>query len=292
MFAFCDAVVQSLLGVFEMSHSGLQAVLNPSEMFLSENTSDSEVLAGLAVAVVIDGSRTFLVEVQALCSADSGDARHFNGVPKGRADMIITVLMKQAGLKLQNSLLALYAFKDPLSPHGHNLGLHNQQLVIVDNPDTAVFLNVVSGLGLTETGGDLAIAAAICSSFLEFPLPNNAAFIGEIGLGGELRTDGYIVPRMDKRVIAVAKLGYKKCFVPQSAEKNLSSLDLGETIIIGCKNMKEAIDKALQGIPMHTALDCTSLHVRSMGNSSAVGKKGIHCTNKYRTFAFPSNGKR
>ncbi|MCH90182.1 DNA repair protein RadA, partial [Trifolium medium] len=51
----------------------------------------------------------------------------------------------------------------------------------------AVFLNVVSGLTLTETAGDLAIAAAICSSCLELPIPNDIAFIGEIGLGGELR---------------------------------------------------------------------------------------------------------
>ncbi|XP_058091393.1 uncharacterized protein LOC131237572 [Magnolia sinica] len=194
------------LGVFEMSQSGLQAVSNPSEMFLSENYSDSEVLAGLAVAVIIDGSRTFLIEIQALCSSGSIDSRHVNGVPKGRADMIITVLMKQAGLKLQNS---------------------------------AIFLNVVSGLALTETGGDLAIAAAICSSFLEFPIPNDVAFIGEVGLGGELRT----VPRMDKRVIAVTKLGYKKCVIPKSAEKTLTSLDMGETMIVGCNNLKDVINR-------------------------------------------------
>ncbi|TYJ13747.1 hypothetical protein E1A91_A10G070800v1 [Gossypium mustelinum] len=167
------------LGIFEMSQLGLQVVLNPSEMFLSDQNSDSEFLAGLAVAVIMDGSRAFLIEIQ--------------------------VLAKQAGLKIQ---------------------------------ENAVFLNVVSGVSLTETAGDLAIAASICSSFLEFPIPSGVAFIGEIGLGGELR----MVSRMDKRVSTVAKLGYKKCIVPMSAKKSLATLDLGELEIIGCNDLKGVIN--------------------------------------------------
>ncbi|XP_017979390.1 PREDICTED: DNA repair protein RadA [Theobroma cacao] len=193
------------LGVFEMSQLGLQAVSNPSEMFLSDQNSDSEFLAGLAVAVIMDGSRAFLIEIQALCVSSSTVSRHVNGIQASRADMIISVLAKQAGLKIQ---------------------------------ENAVFLNVVSGVSLTETAGDLAIAASICSSFLEFPIPNGVAFIGEIGLGGELR----MVPRMDKRVSTVAKLGYKKCIVPMSAEKSLATLDCGEMEIIGCKDLKEVIN--------------------------------------------------
>ncbi|KAK8992738.1 hypothetical protein V6N11_048808 [Hibiscus sabdariffa] len=150
------------LGIFEMSQLGLQTVLNPSEMFLSDQNSDSEFLAGVAVAVIMDGSRAFLIEIQALCVSSSTVSRHVNGIQESRADMIISVLAKQAGLKIQ---------------------------------ENAVFLNVVSGVSLTETAGDLAIAASICSSFLEFPIPSGVAFIGEIGLGGELR----MVPRMDKR---------------------------------------------------------------------------------------------
>ncbi|XP_010690138.2 uncharacterized protein LOC104903728 isoform X1 [Beta vulgaris subsp. vulgaris] len=192
------------LGVFEMLESGLQAVVNPSAMFLSEEHSNSEHLAGLAVAVIIDGSRTFLVEVQALCVADSV-GKHYNGVVASRAEMIISVLKKQAGLKMQ---------------------------------DYSVFLNVVSGLSLTETSGDLAVAAAICSSFLEVPIPNHAAFIGEIGLGGELRT----VPRIDKRVTTLAKLGYKTCIVPKLAEKALVGLRFQGLQVVGCENLKEVID--------------------------------------------------
>ncbi|XP_024971784.1 uncharacterized protein LOC112510553 isoform X2 [Cynara cardunculus var. scolymus] len=180
------------LGVFEMSPCGLKAVTNPSEIFLSEERSDSEFLAGLAIAVIMDGSRTFVIEIQALCAPGSSLSRQVNGVQAGRADMIIS----------------------------------------------AIFLNVVSGLTLTETAGDLAVAAAICSSFLEFPIPNDVAFIGEVGLGGELR----MVPKMEKRVSTVAKLGYKKCVVPKSAEKSLRGLDFGEIEILECINLKEVIN--------------------------------------------------
>ncbi|GAB4850357.1 hypothetical protein Ancab_029659 [Ancistrocladus abbreviatus] len=197
------------LGVFEMLPSGLQAVPNPSEMFLTEQHSDSEHLAGLAVAVIIDGSRTFLIEVQALCVSGTSVSRHVNGVPANRADMIISVLMKQAGLRLEGN---------------------------------AIFLNIVSGVSLTETAGDLAVAAAICSSFLEFPVPNNIAFIGEVGLGGELRT----VPRMEKRVNTVAKLGYKMCVVPKSAVQSLAALGFEDTKLIGCSNIKEVIDSVFR----------------------------------------------
>ncbi|XP_071903153.1 uncharacterized protein [Coffea arabica] len=193
------------LGVFEMSHSGLQAVSNPSEMFLSEEYSDSEILAGLAVAVIMDGSRAFLIEIQALCIAGSPIARQVNGVQASRADMIISVLMKQAGLKLQ---------------------------------ENGIFLNVVSGVSLSETAGDLSVAAAICSSFLEFPIPRGVAFIGEIGLGGELR----MVPGMEKRASTLAKLGYKKCVVPELAEKFLSTLDLEGMQILACRDLKEMIN--------------------------------------------------
>ncbi|XP_074285360.1 uncharacterized protein LOC141610943 isoform X1 [Silene latifolia] len=196
------------LGVFEMSESGLEAVSNPSEMFLSEEHSDSENLVGLAVAVIIDGSLSFLVKVQALCVSRPGVSRLANGVQLSRAGLILSVLKNQLGLKLD---------------------------------DHSIFLNVINGVSLTETSGDLAVAVAICSSFLEFPLPNRVAFIGEIGLGGEL----LMVPRIEKRVITLAKFGYKKCVVPESAEKALGAIS-SEIQIVGCKNLKEVLAKVFR----------------------------------------------
>nr|GMD70357.1 DNA repair protein RadA-like isoform X1 [Ipomoea batatas] len=77
-------------------------------------------------------------------------------------------------------------------------------------------------------------------SFLECPVPVGFVFIGEIGLGGELRT----VPLMDKRVNTVAKLGYKKCIVPKSAVKSLVKLELGDIEIVGCSFVKLNVDAA------------------------------------------------
>ncbi|XP_056176539.1 uncharacterized protein LOC115667061 [Syzygium oleosum] len=193
------------LGVFKMSQSGLEAVLNPNEILLSEEHYESEVMAGLAVAVVMDGSRTFLLKIQALCLPSSKIFRHINGILRSRAEMIIVALLEQAGLKLQK---------------------------------TATFLNVLSGVKLSETAGDLAIAAAICSSLFEFPIPYGVAFIGEIGLGGEL----HMVPRMKERVHIVAKLGYKMCIVPRSAEQVLANSAFDGMVIIGCRNLKEVIN--------------------------------------------------
>ncbi|KAL0554156.1 hypothetical protein IC582_008072 [Cucumis melo] len=195
------------LGVFEMLPSGLEVVSNPSEMFRRDHNGNlnSEHLTGLAVAVVMDGTQTFLLEIQALCSSSSSFVTHVNGIQNRRADMIISVLMKQAGLKLQTN---------------------------------AIFINVVSGVTLTETAGDLAIAMAICSSFLEFNIPNDIAFIGEIGLGGELR----MVGRMEKRINTVAKLGFKRCVVPKSAENCLGVVGLGKMKLIGCTNLKDVIN--------------------------------------------------
>ncbi|KZV58820.1 hypothetical protein F511_18657 [Dorcoceras hygrometricum] len=200
------------LGIFKMSQAGLQGVSNPSEMYLSEQHSVSDYLAGLAVTVIMDGSRAFLIEVQALCVAGSSFMRHVNGIQASKADMIISVIIKQVGLKLQ---------------------------------ENGIFLNVVSGMNLTETAGDLAIAAAICSSFLEFPIPNGIAFIAEVGLAGELR----LVPQLEKRVITLAKLGYKKCVIPKLAEKSFSGTELHGMEILGCDNLKEMINAVFRSRP-------------------------------------------
>ncbi|GLJ29548.1 hypothetical protein SUGI_0582810 [Cryptomeria japonica] len=192
------------IGVLEMAKNGLQSVMNPSELYLTEWDTDQHVLAGLAISVIIDGSRPFLIETQALCATGVSLTRRYNGLHENRADMIIAVLIKQVGLKLQNQ---------------------------------AVFLNVVGGVRLTEPAGDLAIAAGICSSFLEIAIPTGIAFIGEIGLGGELRS----VARMNIRVNELAKLGFKKCIIPKSSAKSITGFEWEEMSIISCSNVKEMI---------------------------------------------------
>ncbi|KAH1240241.1 DNA repair protein RadA [Glycine max] len=153
----------------------------------------------------MDGSQTFLIEIQALCLSGSTGSRQVHGIQLKRADMIISVLIKQAGLPLQ---------------------------------EHAVFFNFVSGLALAETAGDLAITAAICSCCLEIPILNDIAFIGEIDLGGELR----MVPRMEKRVYTVTKLGFRMCIVPKVAEKALGTEGFEKMEVVGCRNLKDIIN--------------------------------------------------
>ncbi|RZS02964.1 hypothetical protein BHM03_00033076, partial [Ensete ventricosum] len=157
---------------------------------------------------------------QALCVSDPSAARHANGIKAGRADMIISVLMKQAGLKLQGN--------KKIHRYVNNMVMKSPVTGFVFFPQ-AIFLNVVSGYNLTETAGDLAIAAAICSRYC------NTLSVCVLNM----------VPRMDKRIIAVAKLGFKRCVIPKAAERTLASLNL-ELTILGCNNLKDVINMVFQ----------------------------------------------
>ncbi|KAK1265300.1 hypothetical protein QJS04_geneDACA015712 [Acorus gramineus] len=148
-----------MLGVFEMSQIGLQAVSNPSEIFLSEHHSDSHILSGLAVAVVLDGYRTFLVEIQALCVSGSTGIRNVNGVKESKADLIIAVLMKQAGIKLQDNIkcCSLQAVSNPseifLSEHHSDSHILSGLAVAVVLDGYRTFLVEIQALCVSESPG-------------------------------------------------------------------------------------------------------------------------------------------
>ncbi|WVY99438.1 hypothetical protein V8G54_025508 [Vigna mungo] len=320
------------LAVLEMSQSGLQVVSNASEMFLTQQHSDSNVLAGLAIAVLMDGTRTFLVEIQFTLKLDvfvtilsikgvmvgQGKGLHTNSIIRFEVLFVLEpgvfVIEKHLGLseyalqlRAKGSFvvanlainlrvvretfpwtkeLSAYSFQSYLTSiisRGSDLSLEKAarplysavspyritSIVTIEKRDfqltsernnfvvggfwalkvlvVAVFLNVVGGFQVTETAGDLAIAAAICSSFLEFPIPEGTAFIGEIGLGGELR----MVPRIDKRVNTVAKLGYRMCVVPKQAEKLLETEGLEGIKVVGCKDLKEVINTVFSKVTVN-----------------------------------------
>lgn len=166
------------VGVFEMREEGMIEVPNPSASFLSghhENTS------GAAIAVNMEGTRSILVELQALVSQSgfSQPRRTANGIDLNRLHMVLAVLGKRVGIQMD---------------------------------DQDIFVNVVGGLRLREPANDLALAAAIASSFFERVLPRDLALVGEIGLGGEVRP----VSQLDKRLNEAAKLGFTRCLVPLS----------------------------------------------------------------------------
>ncbi len=194
------------VGVFEMSTSGMVEVPNPSETFLAERVVDSP---GSAIAVTMEGTRPLLVEIQGLTSATSfgNPRRTANGVDFNRLLLTIAVLSRRVGLRLS---------------------------------DQDVFINVVGGLRISEPAADLAVAAAIFSSVKDIPLPGDVAFIGEVGLSGELRT----VPQMPARLGEASKLGFRRVVTPK--------VDLSDDLrpkglqMIRARSLREALAEFLR----------------------------------------------
>jgi DNA repair protein RadA/Sms len=168
------------VGVFEMHGEGLLEVANPSAVFLADRNKEA---TGSAVVVSLEGTRPLLVEVQALVTPSNfGIARcTTNGIEHNRLVMLLAVLTKRVGLAVSN---------------------HD------------VYANVVGGFTLEEPAIDLGVAAAIASSYREKHIPADLALIGEVGLSGELRP----VSRLAQRVREAAKLGFKRCIVPNAGK--------------------------------------------------------------------------
>jgi DNA repair protein RadA/Sms len=166
------------VGVFEMREGGLVEVTNPSEAFLAERLVNA---AGSTIAVTMEGTRPILVEIQGLTSPTQfGNARRTpNGIDFNRLLLISAVLTRRVGLKLA---------------------------------EQDVFVNVVGGIQIDEPAADLAIAAAIASSWKDVPVRAEAVLIGEIGLAGELRMPGQMVARLRE----AQKLGFKVAIVPKA----------------------------------------------------------------------------
>lgn len=163
------------IGVFEMLEKGLRSVENPSEVLLSHY---DEPLSGVAVAATVDGIRPYLLEVQALVgTATYGTPqRNATGYDSRRMNMLLAILEKRVGLKMFQ--------KD-------------------------VFLNFAGGFKVSDTGLDLAVVAAVLSSYFDRPINDGIALAGEIGLSGEVRP----APRTEQRISEAARLGFKKIIV-------------------------------------------------------------------------------
>ncbi|MGZ9165325.1 MAG: DNA repair protein RadA [Anaerolineales bacterium] len=192
------------VGVFEMREGGLVEVTNPSEAFLAERMINA---AGSAIAVTMEGTRPILVEIQGLTSPTQfGNARRTaNGVDFNRLLLIAAVLTRRMGLKLS---------------------------------EQDVFVNVVGGLQIDEPAADLAIAAAIASSWRDISVKADAVLIAEIGLAGELRMPG----QMPARLREAQKLGFRTAIVPKALRK-------GEPYpkgieIIEVRSIQQALDAA------------------------------------------------
>ena len=174
------------IGVFEMNEKGLTQVPNPSAVFLSERSS---IAPGSVVTSCMEGTRPILVEIQGLVSSSSlgTPRRTVLGLDTHRVALIVAVMEKRLGMNLS--------------------GLD-------------IFMNVTGGVKIVEPAVDLAIAAALASSFLDKPVEKYTTLIGEIGLTGEIRA----VSHVQARIKEAAKMGFTKCLVPSSTIKQLSRI--------------------------------------------------------------------
>ncbi|MBK8269166.1 MAG: DNA repair protein RadA [Planctomycetes bacterium] len=191
------------LGIFEMTDGGLLPVPDPSKLFLSEQRA---ARPGSVVLAACEGTRTLLVEVQALCAQSVfGNAkRKASGVDAGRVAMLLAVVEKHA------------------------------QCVLGDQD---VFVNVVGGVRVHEPAADLAIALATYSAMTNRSLSTGTVVCGEVGLGSELRT----VHHMRQRVGEAARVGFKRFLLPKGAAAELKKKG-GESIeIVACEGLNDAI---------------------------------------------------
>ena len=191
------------LGVFEMQGEGLREVINPSELFLSKDSA-----SGVATIVTYEGSRPLAVDLQALTNPTTyaSPRRTATGVESNRLHQILAVIEKHMNLVLSR----------------HDC-----------------YLAVAGGLTVDEPAADLGIASAIISSYKNRKLPQGIVFIGEIGLGGQLRP----VKQLSQRIQEAVRLGFKFAVIPKGTYmKELK--ENCEISLIEVSNIQEAIDKA------------------------------------------------
>ncbi len=190
------------IAVFEMHDNGLRQVENPSAMLLSERPT---AVSGSCVVCVLEGSRPILAEVQALVTKSGFPTprRMATGFDYNRMQLLLAVLEKRAG----------YFFGT-----------------------LDAYINVVGGLRLDEPACDLPIALALVSGLRDRPIPADLLAIGEIGLGGEIRT----VTRLEDRIREAERMGFRKVIVPASGLEKLQQKKFGIRII-GASGIMEAL---------------------------------------------------
>jgi DNA repair protein RadA/Sms len=193
------------VGVFEMRDRGLEEVADPARAFLAEHDAPAP---GSVVAPVLEGSRTMLVEVQALVAPTSAPAprRTASGVDPNRLALLVAVLGRRAGL---------------------GLGSHD------------VYANLAGGLSVSEPGLDLPLALALASSLRDRPLIEGTVAVGEVGLLGELRSVG----GLDRRLREAARLGFTRAVVPRARGRDAARPPGIEVVEVG--SLADAVRGAL-----------------------------------------------
>ncbi|MCZ7557463.1 MAG: DNA repair protein RadA [Bacteroidia bacterium] len=193
------------IGIFEMRENGLREVSNPSEVFLSER---SRGISGACVSTSLEGTRALLIEVQALVTPSNYGMpqRTVAGLDARRVSLLLAVLEKRYGLRV---------------------GQYD------------VFVNIAGGVRIDEPAIDLAVCAAVVSSARDLPIDHATAIVGEVGLGGEVRS----VSQLEKRVAEAAKLGFKRIVLPSG---NLAESKRKDIEVVEVELLPEAIEILLR----------------------------------------------
>ena len=193
------------VAMFQMGEKGLQEVANPSKLFLEERIQGA---VGSAITPTVEGTRAMLMEVQALVTPSSfaTASRRSTGIDPKRLTLLLAVLEKQMGYKL------------------HTLD---------------VFVSVAGGMTIKEPAIDLAIMLALASSYLNEPIPADAALLGEVGLGGEVRT----VPRLESRLKEAKNMGFTTVVLPKRARGHVKSGLKSALKFCSVANVAEAIER-------------------------------------------------
>jgi len=196
------------IGVFEMGEKGLQEISDPSERFYDASANDS----GNAISVVLEGNTPFVVEVQALAVSThfSSPRRLSKGVDQERLNLMAAVLSKRLNLPIEN----------------HDL-----------------YLNLLGGLKCNDPGIEFPIAVAIYSSFFDKTIPPKTAFFGEVGLDGKIRGVSF----SEKRITELARLGFRRIYLPKSKANAGVIKKYGDVSFIECTYLKEALTQIFDG---------------------------------------------
>lgn len=189
---------------FTMHDTGLLEIENPSSLFLQERSLET---SGTAIIPIVEGSETLLVEIQALASPTpfSNPIRKTTGFDNNRFSLLLAVLEKRANIKMYN---------------------------------TDVFISIAGGLKISEPGADLGASLAIYSSLTGKKLPINCVSIGEIGLGGEIRSVIHIERRLKESIV----MGFQQVIIPEKQKDNIPKSITNKLKIIGVKTITDAIN--------------------------------------------------
>ncbi|MBS0650036.1 MAG: DNA repair protein RadA, partial [Verrucomicrobia bacterium] len=196
------------IALFQMVSTGLAEVSNPSVLFLEERMKE---VAGSVIIPTIEGTRALLIEVQALvaASAFSTSSRKSTGLDQNRLSLLLAVLEKRMGYQLHHC---------------------------------DVFVSVAGGLKIVEPAIDLGLLMAIASSFCNKPIDSETVVIGEVGLGGEVRS----VPRIENRIREAIHMGFSRCILPQRNLKAIGTELTKKISLIGVEMVEEAIHELIR----------------------------------------------